>query len=79
MGNIQEGILDENLQEYFKKGNIYFKPECRECWARFYCSGGCQANNYNFNKDIKKPYKLGCEMQKKRIECAIALKYNVME
>lgn len=79
MGNLEDGIIDKNLQKYFKEGNIYFKPECKECWARFYCSGGCQSNNYNFNKDIKKPYKLGCEMQKKRIECAIALKYNTME
>lgn len=45
------------------------------CWARFYCKGGCQANNYNFNGDIKISYEIGCSMQKKRIEYAIALQY----
>ena len=50
-----------------------------ECWARFYCSGGCQANNFNFNGDIHVPYEVGCEMQKKRIECAIALKSKTMD
>lgn len=79
MGNVLKQGLDENMQKEFKEANIYFKPICKECWARFYCSGGCQANNYNFNKDIHIPYKLGCEMQKKRIECAIALKSKIME
>ena len=58
----------------FKKAHIYNKPKCRNCWARFYCSGGCQANNISFNNDINNPYDIGCQMQKKRIECAIALK-----
>ncbi|MEA4826146.1 MAG: SPASM domain-containing protein, partial [Clostridium sp.] len=58
--------------------HIYNKPACRECWARFYCSGGCQANNYNFNGDMHIPYEIGCKMQKKRIECAIALKSKLM-
>lgn len=79
MGNVLKQGLDKNMQRKFKEANIYFKPICKECWARFYCSGGCQANNYNFNKDIHIPYKLGCEMQKKRIECAIALKAKIME
>ncbi len=79
MGNVLKQGLDKNMQREFKEANIYFKPICKECWARFYCSGGCQANNYNFNKDIHIPYKLGCEMQKKRIECAIALKAKIME
>lgn len=79
MGNVFEEGLNENIEKQFKEGNIYFKPTCMECWARFYCSGGCQANNFNFNKDISVPYSLGCEMQKKRIECAIALKSQLME
>ncbi|KAJ53681.1 uncharacterized protein BD780_002980 [Clostridium tetanomorphum] len=79
MGTVFEEGLKENIQKEFKEGNIYFKPVCKECWARFYCSGGCQANNYNFNKDIHIPYELGCKMQKKRIECAIALKSKTME
>ncbi|MBC2581147.1 thioether cross-link-forming SCIFF peptide maturase [Clostridium sp. DJ247] len=71
--------LNKELPNMFKAAHIYNKPECRECWARFHCSGGCQANNYNFNKDIHIPYHLGCKMQKKRIECAIALKAKAME
>ncbi|KGK87903.1 thioether cross-link-forming SCIFF peptide maturase [Clostridium sp. HMP27] len=79
MGNIFDNTLDPKISDDFKKANIYYKPKCLECWARFYCSGGCQANNYNFNKDMNVPYELGCEMQKKRIECAIALKAKIME
>jgi len=74
LGNISDGNLDKKIAMEFKQANIYRKPVCRKCWARFYCSGGCQANNFNFNGDIHIPYELGCEMQKKRIECAIALK-----
>lgn len=77
MGNVFDGDFDMKISETFKNANIYSKPECRKCWARFYCSGGCQANNYNFNGDIHVPYELGCIMQKKRIECAIALKSQI--
>jgi uncharacterized protein len=79
MGNVFDGLIDKKISDVFKSGHIYNKPECLKCWARFYCSGGCQANNYNFNKDIHIPYKLGCEMMKKRVECAIALKVIFME
>lgn len=79
MGNIMKDFkVKEDIAKEFKKAHIYNKPECKECWARFYCSGGCQANNYNFNKDMNIPYSLGCTMQKKRIECAITLKSNTM-
>jgi len=71
--------INWNIGKKFKAAHIYNKPICKECWARFYCSGGCQANNYNFNGDIHVPYEIGCEMQKKRIECAIALKAKKME
>ncbi|WP_032121884.1 thioether cross-link-forming SCIFF peptide maturase [Clostridium amazonitimonense] len=79
MGNIFEGDLDMEISNTFRKAHIYNKPKCKECWARFYCSGGCQANNFNFNGDMHIPYELGCKMQKKRIECAIALKAKMME
>lgn len=79
MGNVFEGNIDLEMSKMFKGGHIYNKPKCMECWARFYCSGGCQANNYNFNKDIHIPYELGCSMMKKRIECAIAIKAKIME
>ena len=79
MGNIMNDFeIKEDIAKDFKRAHIYNKPECKECWARFYCSGGCQANNYNFNKDMTIPYSLGCIMQKKRVECAIALKSNIM-
>ena len=74
LGSIYDDTYDAELGKKFKKAHIYNKPKCRECWARFYCSGGCQANNLSFNGNINIPYEIGCKMQKKRIECAIALK-----
>lgn len=79
MGTIYNDEINMDISKIFHKANIYNKPKCKKCWARFYCSGGCQANNYNFNNDIHVPYELGCKMQKKRIECAIALKANMLE
>jgi uncharacterized protein len=79
MGNVLEGSINPEMSSMFKDGHIYNKPKCMECWARFYCSGGCQANNYNFNKDIHIPYELGCTMLKKRVECAIAIRANCID
>lgn len=79
LGTLSEGSLNEGIADTFKEAHIYNKPKCRECWAKFYCSGGCQANNFNFNKDIHIPYEVGCEMQKKRIECSIALKAKIYQ
>ena len=80
LGSIfSESPIKEDISLNFRKAHIYNKPACRKCWARFYCSGGCQANNYNFNGDIHIPYEIGCEMQKKRVECAIALKASTMD
>ena len=79
LGSIFDDTYDVELGKKFKKAHIYNKPKCRECWARFYCSGGCQANNVNFNGDMNIPYEIGCKMQKKRIECAIALKAEEIE
>lgn len=73
MGDVWKGIKNTELRDSFKKANVYSKDECRSCWARFYCSGGCHANAHYANDDINKPYKLGCEMEKKRIECAISI------
>lgn len=78
IGTIYEDNYNKDIVNRIKEAHIYNKPKCRECWARFYCSGGCAANNYNFNKDIHIPYEIGCKMQKKRIECAIALKSKTM-
>lgn len=74
MGNVFDGKIDENIRDMFLKSNIYTKEDCGNCWARFYCSGGCAANAINMNGDINKPYKMACEMEKKRVECAIAIK-----
>lgn len=74
LGSIYDDTYNSDLGREFKKSHIYNKPKCRDCWAKFYCSGGCQANNFSFNGDMKIPYEVGCIMQKKRIECAIALK-----
>ena len=73
MGNVRDGKIDEKIRKYFEDSNIYTKEKCRNCFARFYCSGGCSANAYNFNGDINKPYELACEFEKKRVECAIAI------
>jgi uncharacterized protein len=74
MGNVMDDSIDADMQRRFAQCNIYNKPECRKCWARFYCSGGCAANAYMFNGDIGQPYELYCAMEKKRIECALAIK-----
>jgi len=78
MGNILDGNLNPALGDSFKNANVYTKEKCKDCWAKFYCSGGCHANAYNFNKDISKPYELGCEMEKKRLECSIYIKAKTM-
>ena len=74
LGNVDEGIVNTALRDEFKLCNVYAKPKCRECFARFYCSGGCAANSWNFHGSLTDAYDIGCEMQKKRIECAIMIK-----
>lgn len=74
MGSIFDGEIDKNIKDYFAKTHIYSKQGCSDCWARFYCSGGCNANSFQYEGDVQKPNKIACEMQKKRIECGIALK-----
>jgi uncharacterized protein len=76
MGNVFTGIDRSDIIDKFKKINVYTREKCRECWARFYCSGGCTANAWQFKKDLSGVYEIGCEMQKKRIECALWLKAN---
>lgn len=78
LGNLNEETFDHRLSKEFAEAHLYNKPTCYNCWARFYCGGGCHANNYNFNKDIHVPYEIGCELFKKRTECAIALKTSSM-
>jgi len=77
LGDVFSGVLNTKKREEFKKANVFAKEECKSCWAKFYCSGGCHANAYNTNGDILKPYRIGCEMEKKRIECAISILANL--
>lgn len=79
MGNVVEGVKNKELQQEFKSCNVYAKEECRKCFARFYCSGGCAANAYHFHGNITDTYHIGCELQKKRIECAIMIKAALAE
>lgn len=80
LGNIMndEISMPENIKKMFRDAHVYNKESCKTCWNKFYCSGGCHANAINFNGDIKKPYDLGCEMQKKRTECAIMIQAKLM-
>lgn len=74
LGNVDTGIVNTETRDEFKLCNVYAKETCKDCFARFYCSGGCSANAYNFSGSINGAYEIGCEMQKKRIECAIMIK-----
>ena len=73
-GSVLDGSFDMNISEHFSRLNVCTRPKCADCWAKFYCSGGCAAANFNMNGDIETPYEMGCELQKKRLECAIYLK-----
>ncbi|MBR0512379.1 MAG: thioether cross-link-forming SCIFF peptide maturase [Ruminococcus sp.] len=74
MGNIDEGTFNQEMKADFAKAHVYSKPDCRECWAKFYCSGGCNANNYQYMGDIRTAHKISCQLEKKRLECAIMMK-----
>lgn len=74
LGNVFDGLNGNPIREIFSDTNVYTKPQCNSCWAKFYCSGGCAANAWQFNKDIKIPYEIGCELEKKRVECALWIK-----
>ncbi|MDD5953444.1 MAG: SPASM domain-containing protein, partial [Oscillospiraceae bacterium] len=73
MGNVMEHTLDLEMKNDFAKANVYSKEDCRNCWAKFYCSGGCAANSWQYEHDIHKSHTLSCELEKKRLECAIMM------
>lgn len=73
LGNIWDGVTNHEMQEEFKSCNVYARPECADCWAKLYCSGGCAANAYHATGSIRGVYKSGCELFRKRMECAIYL------
>ena len=74
MGNVDEGIVRPEIADDFRNCNVYSKEKCKKCFAKFYCSGGCMANSYHFHGTIHDTYDIGCEMQRKRVECAIMIK-----
>ena len=79
VGSVDEGITNTDVVDEFKLCNVYAKPKCRDCFARFYCSGGCAANSYNFHGNLTDAYEVGCDLEKKRVECAIMIKAALAE
>ena len=73
LGDLEKGIVNSALRDRFASCNVYARPQCRDCWARLYCSGGCAANAYHATGDIGGIYEYGCQLFKKRLECAIML------
>ena len=74
LGDVEYGVRKPEIGENFRESHVLAKEKCSACWARFYCSGGCHANAWNFNRNLKEPYAIGCELEKKRLECAIWIK-----
>ncbi len=74
LGDIWQGVTNDAVREEFRSCNVYARPECADCWAKLYCSGGCAANAYHATGTIRGIYKAGCELFRKRIECAIMMK-----
>lgn len=79
LGNIFDGNLDDARRTEFAGCNICTNPECEKCWAKYFCGGGCAANNYKFAHDIKVPYEIACELERKRVECALTIKAAMAE
>ncbi len=73
MGSVLDDTFDREIQRKFANNTVLTKEKCRDCWARFYCSGGCAANAHAFHGDIGQPYDLECQMERKRLECAMAI------
>ncbi len=74
MGDVLTGEYNLDTKSYFARSNVYAKEDCRQCWAKFYCSGGCNANNQQYEGDILKSHKLSCDLEKKRLECALMIR-----
>lgn len=79
LGNVYDGIQKQELVDEFKGCNVYTKEKCKDCFARFYCSGGCAANSYKFHGTLNDAYDIGCEMERKRVECALMMKAALAE
>ena len=79
IGNIYDKSIDLEMKKVFANSTVYGKEDCKNCWVKFYCSGGCNANSVLYCGDMKKPYKISCDLEKKRVECAIMVKAALME
>ena len=77
LGTIFDGVKNKEMPKYFRESHVLNKEKCRDCWARFFCSGGCHANADLFHGDIRQPYEVGCELQKKRLECALVVQSSM--
>ncbi len=73
LGNVWDGVINKDVQDEFRSCNAYARPDCKDCWAKLYCSGGCAANSYHSTGSIGGVYRYGCELFKKRIECAVMM------
>lgn len=74
MGNVTTKSFNNNIKEYFAKTNIYTKEKCKDCWVKFFCGGGCNANSWQYEGDVAKSHNISCELEKKRVECALMIK-----
>ncbi len=74
MGDVRSGLTNMRIKEEFSRAHLLNKADCAQCWAKYHCSGGCNANNHTYGGSVMKPHKLSCELEKMRLECAIALK-----
>ena len=79
LGSLYDGSFDTERRHFFAGANVYAKTQSRDCWAKFYCSGGCNANNVQYAGDVLSPHRFSCELEKKRLECAVMLKAAAAE
>ena len=73
LGDVWQGVTNKEIREEFAACNVYSRPECKDCWAKLYCAGGCAANAYHATGSVTGVYKYGCDLFRKRMECAIML------
>jgi len=79
LGNIYTGLVNEEIPRLFRHTHVFSKQDCADCWAKFFCSGGCHSNNITYGGGLDKPFEMGCALQKKRIECAIMIQSELEE
>lgn len=79
MGNVLDKTLNMEMKNQFAKTNVYSKDDCKDCWAKFYCSGGCTANNWQYEHDLSKSHHVSCELEKKRLECAVMMEAAMLD